>query len=337
MNKKFILGLAVSVSLMMTGCGGSSEGNSASSNSDSQEVVDVTEQQKPKLMVVPSDQLLQKFQMLKQENAQGKTILIRDYNGYLLADENSKFIISTIQDAFVKFGFPLNDLEQTLKSINDQDMIDEVDGIKKDAKTVLLTTAKPDVILELDYDLRENMEARGIDNMLTYTIRAIDAFSNKVVATIQETEFGKNTSVNSPDKLMANALEGKSADFTKQIGGYFNDIIEKGRTITVRVTIENGANFAMSDECLENDTYTDFLIDYVKKNAYKGAYTLTRNTETELYFTNVQIPTLNEDGTQFSAYDFARAMSKALNKGCGVKSKNKTQGLGDALISMKGM
>lgn len=337
MNKKFILGLAVSVSLMMTGCGGSSEGNSGSSNSDSQEVVDVTEQQKPKLMVVPSDQLLQKFQMLKQENAQGKTILIRDYNGYLLADENSKFIISTIQDAFVKFGFPLNDLEQTLKSINDQDMIDEVDGIKKDAKTVLLTTAKPDVILELDYDLRENMEARGIDNMLTYTIRAIDAFSNKVVATIQETEFGKNTSVNSPDKLMANALEGKSADFTKQIGGYFNDIIEKGRTITVRVTIENGANFAMSDECLENDTYTDFLIDYVKKNAYKGAYTLTRNTETELYFTNVQIPTLNEDGTQFSAYDFARAMSKALNKGCGVKSKNKTQGLGDALISMKGM
>ena len=337
MNKKFILGLAVSVSLMMTGCGGSSESNSESSNSDSQEVVDVTEQQKPKLMVIPSDQLLQKFQMLKQENAQGKTILIRDFSGYLLADENSKFIISTIQDAFIKFGFPLNDLEQTLKSINDQDMIDEVDGIKKDAKTVLLTTAKPDVILELDYDLRENMEARGIDNMLTYSIRAIDAFSNKVVATIQETEFGKNTSVNSPDKLMADALEGKGADFTKQIGGYFNDIIEKGRTITVRVTIENGANFAMSDECLENDTYTDFLIDYVKKNAYKGAYTLTRNTETELYFTNVQIPTLNEDGTQFSAYDFARAMAKALNKGCGVKSKNKTQGLGDALISMKGM
>lgn len=337
MNKKFILGLAVSVSLMMTGCGGSSENNSGSSNGGSGEVVDVTEQQKPKLMVIPSDQLLQQFNMLKQENAQGKTLLIRDFNGYLLADPNSKFIISSIQDAFIKFGFPLNDLEQTLKSINDQDMIDEVDGIKKDAKTMLLTTAKPDVILELDYNLRENMEARGVDNMLTYTIRAIDAFSNKVVATIQESEFGKNTAVNSPDKLMANALEGQGANFTKQIGNYFNDIVEIGRTITVRVTIENGANFAMSDECLENDTYTDFIIDYVKKNAYKGAYTLTRNTETELYFTNVQIPTLNEDGTQFSAYDFARAMSKALNKGCGVKSKNKTQGLGDALISMKGM
>mgnify|MGYP003482587454 CR=1 FL=1 len=57
MNKKFILGLAVSFSLMMTGCSGSSEINNDSSNSDSQEVVNVTEQQKPKLMVIPSDQL----------------------------------------------------------------------------------------------------------------------------------------------------------------------------------------------------------------------------------------------------------------------------------------
>lgn len=333
MKTKFIL-CATMATLIVASCG-SSENQSGSSSSE--ELVDVTEQQKPKLMVVPSDQLLNQFNMLKQENAQGKTLLIRDYNGYLLADANSKFIISSIQDAFIKFGFPLNDFEQTLKSINDQDMIDEVDGIKKDAKTMLLTTARPDVILELDYNLRENMESRGVDKMLTYSIRAIDAFSNKVVAAIQEADYGKNTPVNSAEKLMADALDVQGANFTKQIGNYFNDIIDKGRTITVRVTIENGANLTMSDECLENDTYTDFLIDYVKKNAYKGAYTLTRNTETELYFTNVQIPTLNEDGTQFSAYDFARAMSKALNKGCGMKSKNRTQGLGDALISIKGM
>ncbi|MBR5434350.1 MAG: hypothetical protein IK117_07930 [Bacteroidales bacterium] len=333
MKTKFIL-CAAMATLIVVSCG-SSENQSGSSSSE--ELVDVTEQQKPKLMVVPSDQLLNQFNMLKQENAQGKTLLIRDYNGYLLADANSKFIISSIQDAFIKFGFPLNDFEQTLKSINDQDMIDEVDGIKKDAKTMLLTTAKPDVILELDYNLRENMESRGVDKMLTYSIRAIDAFSNKVVAAIQEADYGKNTPVNSAEKLMADALDVQGANFTKQIGNYFNDIIDNGRTITVRVTIENDANLAMSDECLDSDTYTDFLIDYVKKNAYKGAYTLTRNTETELYFTNVQIPTLNEDGTQFSAYDFARAMSKALNKGCGMKSKNRTQGLGDALISIKGM
>ncbi len=333
MKTKFIL-CATMATLIVASCG-SSENQSGSSSGE--ELVDVTEQQKPKLMVVPSDQLLNQFNMLKQENAQGKTLLIRDYNGYLLADANSKFIISSIQDAFIKFGFPLNDFEQTLKSINDQDMIDEVDGIKKDAKTMLLTTARPDVILELDYNFRENMESRGVDKMLTYSIRAIDAFSNKVVAAIQEADYGKNTPVNSAEKLMADALDVQGANFTKQIGIYFNDIIDKGRTITVRVTIENGANLTMSDECLENDTYTDFLIDYVKKNAYKGAYTLTRNTETELYFTNVQIPTLNEDGTQFSAYDFARAMSKALNKGCGMKSKNRTQGLGDALISIKGM
>jgi hypothetical protein len=56
-----------------------------------------------------------------------------------------------------------------------------------------------------------------------------------------------------------------------------------------------------------------------------------------MYFANVRIKTLNDNGTQYSAYDFARELSKALNKECGVKSKNVTQGLGDAMITIKGM
>ena len=68
-----------------------------------------------------------------------------------------------------------------------------------------------------------------------------------------------------------------------------------------------------------------------------GTYNLQRNTDTEMYFANVRIKTLNDNGTQYSAYDFARELSKALNKECGVKSKNVTQGLGDAMIIIKGM
>ena len=151
--------------------------------------VDVNTQQKPRLLVMPSDQLLQNFSKIKTEDAQGKTIYIRDYPGYLLADNDSKFIISTIQNKFTQFGYPLNDLEQTLKQINDQEMIDEVDGIKKDAKTILLTSAKPDIILELDYSLNMDKSSHSKDKKLTYTLKAIDAFTNKVVATAQTANF----------------------------------------------------------------------------------------------------------------------------------------------------
>lgn len=315
------------VATMMCACGGNaSQGNG----------VDVSQQQKPTMLVLPSDQLLQRYGKLKQQEALGKTLQVRDYAGYLLTDEDSKFIISTIQSKFIDFGYPLNDLEQTLKSINDQEMIDAVDGIQKDAKTVLLTSAKPDIILELDYSIQTDRSTRDFKKSLTYTLRAIDAFSNKVVATIQQTNFD-NGKDKTPAGLMQAALDKDSKTFTQQINDHFNNIVANGRDITLRVTIENGVNLTMSDECLDGDAYSDFIIDWVKVNTLQGAYNMSRNTETEMYFTNVRIKTLNENGTQYSAYDFARELSKALNKGCGIKSKNTTQGLGDATISIKGM
>ena len=325
-TKTLIVALLASV---LISCGGNG-GNQSNT-------VNVTQQQKPAMLVIPSDQLLQQFGKLKQQEALGKTLQVRDYNGYLLTDQDSKFIISTIQSAFIQMGYPLNDLEQTLKSINEQEMLDAIDGIQKDAKTILLTTAKPDIILELDYNIVTDRSSRDFKKSLTYTLRAIDAFSNKVVATIQQTNFEGNSKTTTPAALMEAALAKDTKGFTQQINNHFNTIIETGREITLRVTIDNGVNLTMSDECLDGDTYSDFIIDWVKVNTLLGAYNMNRNTETEMYFTNVKIKTLNDNGTQYSAYDFARELSKALNKGCGIKSRNTTQGLGMATISIKGM
>lgn len=330
--KKTLLSILAAASILFAACGGNNKNESYAESA----TVDVTQQQKPRMLVIPSDQLLERFGKLNPEDAQGKTVYNRDFAGYLLADKDSKFIIATIQDAFIAFGYPLNDLEQTLKSINDQEMVDEVDGIRKDAKTMLLTTAKPDIILELDYSLANDEKSRNLDKSLTYTLRAIDAFSNKVVATIQQAGF-KKAGENSPAVLMKNALDQDSKKYTSQINDFFNTVVTHGRDITVRVTINGDVNLSMSDECLDGDTYTDFIIDWMKTNTLKGAYNMARNTDTEIYFTDVRIKALNDNGTQYSAYDFARELSKALNKGCGVKSQNRTQGLGDALISIKGM
>ena len=322
-TKTLIIALLASV---LISCGGNG-GNQSNT-------VNVTQQQKPAMLVIPSDQLLQQFGKLKQQEALGKTLQVRDYNGYLLTDQDSKFIISTIQSAFIQMGYPLNDLEQTLKSINEQEMLDAIDGIQKDAKTILLTTAKPDIILELDYNIVTDRSSRDFKKSLTYTLRAIDAFSNKVVATIQQTNFEGNSKAATPATLMEAALAKDTKGFTQQINNHFNTIIETGRDITLRITIDNGVNLTMSDECLDGDTYSDFIIDWVKVNTLLGAYNMNRNTETEMYFTNVKIKTLNDNGTQYSAYDFARELSKALNKGCGIKSRNTTQGLGMATISI---
>ena len=334
--------LLITITLFTSSCADNKEDESKLTTTkvvpdDVNTAVNVNEQAKPNLIVIPSDELLQKFGMLKQQDAQGKAIYIRDFKGYLLKDPNAKFIISTIQSSFIKVGFPLNDLEQTLKSLDDQEMIDGVDNIQKDAKSLLLSTAKPDIILELNYDLVTDESSRNLNNSLTCTLRGIDEFSNKVISTIKKTGFGKNEANNDAGSLMKKALDKDIPDYTKQINTYFADIIQKGRDITVRVAIDKGVKLNMEDECLKGDSYADWVVDYLKSNAQKGAYKMERNTETEMFFRNVRIKTLNEDGTQFSAYDFAKEMKKALDKACGIKSSNKTQGLGDAYIVLKGM
>lgn len=323
MKSKFLAILAMAAALVSCGGGGTST------------AVDVKQTQKPTMLVLPSDQLMQRFGCIRTEVSLGKQLQVRDYNSYLLTDPDAKFIIASIQSAFIEFGYPLNDLEQTLKSINDQEMVDEVSGIKKDSKTILLTNARPDIILELDYDMTTDRSSRDYSKSLTYTLRAIDAFSNKVVATIQAAGV-KNANGNTAS-MMGEAIQKNSKDFTKQINNHFDDLIANGRDITMRVMIDANESFTMSDESIYGDTYADFILDYMKVNTLMGTYNLQRNTDTEMYFANVRIKTLNDNGTQYSAYDFARELSKALNKECGVKSKNVTQGLGDAMIIIKGM
>ena len=323
MKSKFLAILVMAAALVSCGGGGTST------------AVDVKQTQKPTMLVLPSDQLMQRFGCIRTEVSLGKQLQVRDYNSYLLTDPDAKFIIASIQSAFIEFGYPLNDLEQTLKSINDQEMVDEVSGIKKDSKTILLTNARPDIILELDYDMTTDRSSRDYSKSLTYTLRAIDAFSNKVVATIQAAGV-KNANGNTAS-MMGEAIQKNSKDFTKQINNHFDDLIANGRDITMRVMIDANESFTMSDESIYGDTYADFILDYMKVNTMMGTYNLQRNTDTEMYFANVRIKTLNDNGTQYSAYDFARELSKALNKECGVKSKNVTQGLGDAMIIIKGM
>ena len=323
MKTKLLAIFAMATMLVSCGGGGTST------------TVDVKQTQKPTMLVLPSDQLMQRFGCIRTEVSLGKQLQVRDYNSYLLTDPDAKFIIASIQSAFIEFGYPLNDLEQTLKSINDQEMVDEVSGIKKDSKTILLTNARPDIILELDYDMTTDRSSRDYSKSLTYTFRAIDAFSNKVVATIQAAGV-KNAKGNTAT-MMGEAVQKNSKDFTKQINKHFDDLIANGRDITMRVMIDANESFTMSDESIYGDTYADFILDYMKVNTLMGTYNLQRNTDTEMYFANVRIKTLNDNGTQYSAYDFARELSKALNKECGVKSKNVTQGLGDAMIIIKGM
>lgn len=353
-----MMALTVTTSCFHNGGGESSEesrnGNLAEAAYGDMEAyeesdVNAIEQARPSIMVIPGDQTLKNFKMLRTETSKGRNYVIRDYQGYLLKDYRAKPIISFIQDAFIQQDYPLNDFEQTLKQLNTQEALDAADGLEKDAKTMLLATAQPDIILELNYYSSKDDPNNGKlsltghdyngkkkddgDREVSYTLDAIDAYTNKVVSTISSTGMsGESTT-----KTLQADLDSKLPKLEREIVDYFSDILKRGRDITVRIAVEKGCNINLSDESIEGDTYADWIVDYLKTNTVKGAYNMQRNTDNELYFVNCRIKLLNDDGTQYGVYDWARDLQKNLRTNLGLKVTNKSQGLGEVLIVIQGI
>lgn len=215
------------------------------------------------------------------------------------------------------------------------------EGFEKDAKTMLLTVAQPDIILELTYDTSRdkpmsmtshNYGGKGEKNV-SFTLNALDAYTNKVVATMT----ASNIKGESTTQTIQASIKEQMPKFQQDITKYFSDILTRGRDITVRIAVEKGCKVNLSDESIEGDTYADWINDYIKTHTVKGAYKLQRNTDKELYFVNCRIKLLNEDGTQYGIYDWTRDLQKNLRKNLGLQCSNKAQGLGEVLISIQGI
>lgn len=341
-QNKLLLASAMLATLLFASCGGGKkQGNGLTENiSGNMEAyesssVNALEQARPSVMVLPSDQVLQNFGCLKTQTANGRNYIIRDYQKYLLKDDRAKRIISVIQDEFNKQGYPLNDLEQTLKQLTTQEALDMADNLEQDAKTLLLATAQPDIVLELNYDTsRDKMSLTGHnynqkgDKNINYTFNAIDAYTAKTVATIS----ANNIKGESTTETINAHIKKNMRKFQADIMAYFSDILTRGRDITVRIVVAQGCNVKLTDESIEGDTYADWIMDYIKTHTVKGAYKLVNNTDNELSFTNCRIRLLNEDGTQYGVYDWTRDLARNLRTNLGLKVTNQAQGLGQVQL-----
>ena len=293
---------------------------------------EIVKQAKPTIMVIPSDNLLKKNGALKKDVVDDAEIYIRDYNSYLINDTKSKTAISIIQKAFIDAGYPLNDLDKNLKQLNDRSIRDEADGVKKDAKTLLIEAVQPDIIIELDYSYDMDMNSQNFDREISYTLTAIDAYTNKVFSSnVYSGGKGKDFRM-----AFENAIDDKISSIMSEIDDYFGDIVENGREITVQFNIDKNSSIKLSDTySTTGESYSEWIQDYMDYYTINGTYKLERNSDYEMYFVNVRIPTQKENGTQFNALGWARQCVKVMREKLKVSSSNRAQGLSEVVITIK--
>jgi len=297
---------------------------------------DIIGQTKPALMVFPSDALLKRINCLTEVDNQGTLGYIRDYKKSFTTDSELKLIIASIEELFAKNGYPIENLEQQLKQIETENAIDDMESIAKDPKTLLMNTARPDFIIEIDYEAKQDPSSRNPHTLINYLITAIDVYSNKTVASITQTDLS-----NSENKSIAGIIKGnldvKMDDFQQQLGNRFADINSNGAEITLRITVDGNTNLKLGDECLGTENYNDWINNWLKTNTVNQTFKPVKNTDMELRYTNVRIKAQATDGKKFTAYDFANKLKNDISKGCGIIVTNKTQGIGDAYVTVKSL
>ena len=210
--------------------------------------------------------------------------------------------------------------------------MDEADFVAKDAKTMLVSTCSPDIIIELNIAQGVKQISRTqSQKVLEYSLSGIDAFSNKAVAA-----FTKGNTKMNLNEYLAKEVAKDLPNFTNQIASYFKDIVVNGREITFRVTLDASSAINLTDDYNDmGDTYADWIRNWVKAHAKNGTATMQRNTAKEIFFSSVRITNHAADGTQFNAYDFANLFRKSFLTTFQIRNTNATQGLGDAYVIIK--
>jgi hypothetical protein len=269
---------------------------------------------KPSIMVFPDDVWMNSNGFLQEVDNQGVKVMIPDYSKALLNVELGQ-VITNIEKMMLDRGYPLENLSQTLKSLQDAEAIksmetsDEGNSVEVSLKDKLLNTARPHLVLYVSW----NVNTVGPKKSVTFSIKAVDAGTNKPAGAASGT--GNELIGATLPVMLETAVLSHIDNFNAQLMSYFDEMIAKGREISVEVQVFENSPLKINSEINDDgDELSDDIQKWMKGNTVNGAFTVQTKTSTLMKMTSVRIPLTGEDGTAFSADDFGTKLRKYMRK-----------------------
>lgn len=289
---------------------------------------------KPKLMVVPSDAWCKEHNFTKTFDNQGTEEVIPDYQKALSTDKDLNNVISKINILMADRGFPLQDMQQSLKSINNISAEDRLITSRTSGATIaespldrLRRTAKADILLEVDWTISEV----GPKKTVTYNLKGLDAYSNKQVAGAQGTgapSFSAEVPI-----LLEEAVQDNMDNFTAQLQAHFDDMMANGREVVIDIRVfDNGSGLTLEEE-FNGTELSEIIDDWMAENTVNHRFSKADATENYINYDQVRIPLYKANGMPQDTNDFTRTLAKFLrNAPYNIPCKVINRGLGRCLI-----
>lgn len=287
---------------------------------------------KPTIMVVPADVWCSENGYMTTYDNQGDEVSVPDYEKAVQNDMDLVNAITKIGELMAERGLPLKDLASTVRSIRQSSAEDEMAVSRSSGSSLaespldkLLNRAKADILVELAWKIN----TVGPKQSVTYTLRGIDAYTNKQVAAAQGTG-APSFSAEIPVLIEEATLE-KMDGFIAQLQAHFDDLLANGREVNVNIRVfDNGSGMSLEDE-YDGYELIDIIDDWMAQNTVQHRYSLTDATENMMRFEQVRIPLYRENGMPMDTRRFVTELRRYLSKEpFNITSKVLTKGLGRA-------
>ena len=288
---------------------------------------------KPTLMVVPSDAWCKEHGYEQTFDNQGTAEQIPDYKAAVSSDKQLNAVISKINLLMADRGFPLKDLQQSVKSISSLSAEDRLITSKGSGAAILESpldrlrrTAKADIILEIDW----TVNTVGPKSSVTYNLRALDAYSNKQVAGAEGT--GQSSFSAELPVLLEEAVQDHMDSFVERLQVHFDDLLANGREVVLdmRVFDSSAVDFTTEYDGYElNEVIDNWLAD----NCVNHRFNKSDATESMILYEQVRIPLYKANGMAQDTYGFARELARYLGAApYNIPVKTVNRGLGRCLL-----
>lgn len=291
---------------------------------------------KPSIMVFPDDIWMNSNGFLEEIENQGVKSQSLNYAKALLNVELGQ-VITNIEKMMLDRGYPLENLSQTLKSLQDAEAIKSMEtsedgnNVQVSLKDKLLSAARPDLILYVTW----SVNTVGPKKSVTFSLKAVDAGTNKPAGAASGT--GNELIGATLGVMLETAVLSQIDNFNSQLMTYFDEMVAKGREITVEVQVfENSAKKLNSEINEDGDELSDDIQKWMKENTVNGAFTIQTKTSTMMKMTSTRIPLRGDDGTAYTADAFGTKLRKYLRKTYQLPCSSYPVGTGKAVVIIGG-
>ena len=287
---------------------------------------------KPTIMVVPSDYLCITKGYVMTFDDMGTARQLPDYRSALQQSSDLLLVIGKINTMMADRGFPLVNLESVLKNLEEQSAEDAMtmsrsgSDLAESPLDALRRTARADIIIQLTWDVNVTGPRRSV----TFNLQGLDSYTSKQIAGAQGTgtpSFSAELPV-----LLEEAVLSHLDNFNAQLQAHFDDLLENGREISLRIRIWSDSPIDLEEE-FDGYELGEIIEEWMAQNTVHGRFSTTQASENIMVFDQVRIPLYNDRGRAMDSRMFAQELRRFLGRApYNLDSRVSTRGLGHAQL-----